>query len=91
MKKYVWASFGAALVLVNLVAEAGGRMTGIEVPMLLRIALIVGVTAGGAALGGASLLVGKLEEEKPLAGAARDTLGPERAAGEGRKDGGEAP
>lgn len=91
MRKYVWVSFGAALVLVNLVAEAGGRMTGIEVPMLLRIALIVGITAGGAVFGGASLLVGKLEEEKPLAGVARDTLGPDREAGTDRKDGEDAP
>lgn len=91
MRKYVWISFGAAFVLVNLIAEAGGRMTGIEIPMLLRIALIVGVTAGGAVFGGASLLVGKLEEEKPLAGAARDTLGPEREAGTDRKGGGDAP
>jgi len=78
MKKIVWLSFGIALVLVNLIAEVGQYFTGIEVHMFLRIALIVGVTAGASVLGGAGILVNKLDEEKPLSGRARDTLGADR-------------
>ena len=78
MKKIVWVTFGIALVLVNVIAEVGRYFTGIEVHMFLRIALIVGVTAGASVLGGAGILVSKLDEEKPLSGRARDTLGADR-------------
>ena len=46
MQKAIWTSFGIALVLVNVIAEVGEYYTGIHVHMLLRIALIVGVTIG---------------------------------------------
>lgn len=78
MRKIVWTSFGIALVLVNVIAEVGQHYTGIEVHMFLRIALIVGVTTGAAVLGGAGILVNKLDEEEPLSGRARDTLGADR-------------
>lgn len=78
MKKIVWITFGVAFVLVNVIAEVGYRMTGIEIHMFLRIALIVGVTTGMSVLGGAFMLVNKLDEEKSLSGNARDTLGADR-------------
>lgn len=78
MRKIVWITFAVALVVVNLIAEVGYRITGIEIHMFLRIALIVGVTTGVSILGGVAVLVSKLEEEKPLSGNARDTLGPDR-------------
>ena len=46
MRKAVWISFGVALILVNIIAEVGEHYTGIHIHMLLRIALILGVTMG---------------------------------------------
>ena len=42
--------------------------------MLLRIALILGVTMGAFVLSGAIALVHKMDEEVPLSGRVRDTL-----------------
>lgn len=78
MKKVVWLSFGIALVLVNLIAEAGEYFTGIEVHMFLRISIIFGVTMGAFVFGGASTLINAMDQEKPLAGTVRDTLGADR-------------
>ena len=78
MKKVVWIAFGIALVLVNLIAEIGYYYTGIFIDMFLRIALIVGVTLGAAIFKGTFILIGNLEQEKPLAGSVKDTLGPDR-------------
>ena len=78
MKKIVWISFGVALVLVNLIAEIGYYYSGIEIHMLLRISLIFGVTMGAFVLGGAFVLVRTMDDEKPLSGKARDTLGGDR-------------
>ena len=78
MKKAVWTSFGIALVLVMLIAEVGEYYTGIHVPMLLRIALIFGITMGAFILAGSTILVAKMAEEVPLSGHVRDTLGADR-------------
>lgn len=78
MKKIVWTTFGIALVLVNVIAEVGAWLTGIEVPMLLRIALIGGVTLGMTVLAGAFVAITQLDEEKPLSGRARDSLSADR-------------
>ena len=78
MRKVVWLTFGIALVLVNLIAMVGEYYTGIHVHMFLRIALIVGVTAGMSVLMGARILIDKLDEEKPLSGYVKDTLGADR-------------
>ena len=78
MQKAVWTSFGITLVLVNVVSEVGEYYTGIHVHMLLRIALIVGVTIGTSVLAGATILVSKMDEEVPLSGHVRDTLGADR-------------
>ena len=74
MRNAVWISFGIALVLVNVIAELGEYLTGIHVHMLLRIALILGVTMGAFVLSGAITLVNKMDEEVPLSGRVKDTL-----------------
>ena len=78
MKKIVWISFGAALILVNAIAELGEYLTGIEIHLFLRIAIIVGITMGSFILGGASVLINAMDKEKPLAGTVRNTLGADR-------------
>ena len=78
MRKVVWITFGIALVLVNVIAEVGAYFTGIEIHQFLRIALIVGVTIGASILGGASILIGKIDNERSLSGNAKDTLGADR-------------
>ena len=78
MRKAVWVSFGIALVFVNLIAEIGEYFTGIHIHMLLRIALILGVTMGAFVLSGAIALVHMMDEEVPLSGRVRDTLGADK-------------
>ncbi|MBM89136.1 MAG: hypothetical protein CMQ41_12245 [Gammaproteobacteria bacterium] len=78
MQKAVWTSFGIALILVNIIAEVGEYYTGIHIHMLLRIALIVGVTVGTSVLAGATILVSKMDEEVSLSGNVKDTLGADR-------------
>ncbi|MEQ8313083.1 MAG: hypothetical protein RL839_04050 [Gammaproteobacteria bacterium] len=78
MRKIVWLSFGIALVLVNLIAEAGEYFTGIEVHTFLRVAIIFGVTMGAFVLGGASAAINAMDRERPLSGTVRDTLGADR-------------
>jgi hypothetical protein len=46
--------------------------------MFFRIALIVGVTLGATVLGGTFKLIDVLDQEKPLAGTVKDTLGADR-------------
>jgi len=79
VRNVVWITFAIALVLVNLIAEVGYRLSGIEIDMFLRISLIIGVTFGVTVLAGAAVLIRNLEGEKPLSGNARDTLGADRA------------
>ena len=74
MRNAVWISFGIALIFVNLIAEIGEYFTGILIHMLLRIAVILGVTMGAFVLSGAIALVHKMDEEVPLSGHVRDTL-----------------
>lgn len=78
MRNIVWITCGIALVLVNIIAEVGERLTGIEVHMFLRISLVVGVTFGVTVLAGAGVLVSKLGDERSLSGNVRDTLGADR-------------
>ena len=83
MRNAVWISFGIALVLVNFIAEFGEYLTGIHVHMLLRIALILGVTMGAFVFSGAITLVNKMDEEIPLSGRVKDTLSAEKKEPEG--------
>lgn len=78
MKKIVWTAFGITLVLVNVIAEVGAYYTGIYIHQFFRIALIIGVTLGVTVLGGTFKLIDVLDQEKPLAGTVRDTLGTDR-------------
>ena len=78
MKKIVWTAFGASFVLVNVIAEVGAYYTGVYIHMFFRIALIVGVTLGATVLGGSFKLIDVLDQEKPLAGTVKDTLGADR-------------
>ena len=78
MKKVVWTAFGISFALVNIIAEVGAYYTGIYIHMFFRIALIVGVTLGATVLGGTFKLIDVLDQEKPLAGTVKDTLGADR-------------
>jgi len=46
--------------------------------MLFRIALVMGITVIASVFVGAMLLIGTLEEEKPLSGHVSDTLGADK-------------
>lgn len=68
MKKTVWITFFAALVLVNLAAWLVERYTGFYIVMLFRLALVLGITVITSIFVGAMLLVQNMEQEKPLTG-----------------------
>ena len=72
VRNVVWITFIVALVLVNVIAEVGYRLSGIEIDMFLR-------TFGVTVLAGSAVLIRNLEGEKSLSGNARDTLGADRA------------
>ena len=78
MKNTVWIVLGISLVLVNVAAELAFYFTGFNIVMIFRIALILGITTIAAIFVGANMLIDKLEEEKPLAGHVRDTIGADR-------------
>lgn len=79
VRNVVWITFIVALVLVNVIAEVGFRLTGIDIHMFLRISLVIGVTFGVTVLAGAAVLIRNLDGEKSLSGNVRDTLGADRA------------
>lgn len=79
MKKAVWITFFVSLVLVNLIAEGVYYFSGFNIVMFFRITLVLGITAIASIFVGAILLIGKLEQEKPLSGQVRDTLGADKA------------
>lgn len=81
MKKTVWITLGVALVLVTLIAEALNYFAGIHVVMIVRISLVLGITMIASVFVGTSLLLGKLEQERPLSGTVRDTLGADKKEG----------
>ena len=78
MKKAVWITLIVSLVLVNLVAEAVFYFSETYINMFFRISLVMGITAIASIFTGAILLIGKLEEEKPLSGHVSDTLGADK-------------
>lgn len=78
MKNTVWIVLGISLVLVNVAAELAFYFTGFNIVMIFRIALILGITTIAAIFVGANMLIDKLEEEKPLSGHVRDTIGADR-------------
>jgi NAD/NADP transhydrogenase beta subunit len=74
MKKAVWIAFGIALVLVNLFAWLAEQFSGLHIPMILRLALVLGITMGSIVFSGAFALINKLDEERPLTGHVNDSL-----------------
>lgn len=81
MKKAVWITFFLALVLVNVIAELVYYFSGVYIVMIFRISLVLGITVIASIFVGTMLLVGKLEQEKPLSGNVKDTLGADKATG----------
>lgn len=78
MKKTVWIALGVALVLVNVIAEAGYYFTGIYVDQLLRLSVVLGITMIVMIFASSIDLVNNISKEKPLSGNVRDTLGSDR-------------
>lgn len=81
MRKTVWIAFGIALVLVNLFAWLAEQFTGFNIPMILRLTLVLGITIGTIVFAGAFALIDKLDQEKPLTGYHHDTLQKRPGAG----------
>ncbi|MDG1025470.1 MAG: hypothetical protein P8R01_05995 [Gammaproteobacteria bacterium] len=78
MKHAVWITLLVALVVVNVAAELAFYFSGVYIGMLFRIALVMGITIIASVFVGAMLLIGTLEEEKPLSGHVSDTLGADK-------------
>ena len=79
MRKAVWTTLAVALVLVNLAAEGLFYYGGLYVPVFHRLVLVLGITIGAAVFTGSFLLIERLEQERPLSGRVKDTLGADRA------------
>lgn len=78
LNKTVWITFFVALVMVNVIAELVYYFTGFTIVMFFRITLVLGITVIASIFVGSIMLINKLENEKPLSGHARDTLGADR-------------
>lgn len=78
MKHAVWITLLAALVIINVAAELVFYFSGVYIAIFYRIVLVTGITVISAIFVGAILLIGKLEEEKPLSGNVHDTLGADK-------------
>ena len=74
MKKIIWITFGAAIIIVNLVAWITEMATGFHIAMLFRLTLILGITLITTIFTGAFFLVSKFEEERPLTGYIDNTV-----------------
>ncbi|MCP5346881.1 MAG: hypothetical protein R3F41_15205 [Gammaproteobacteria bacterium] len=74
MRKAVWIAFIVALVLVNLIAWLMQQFTGVHIPMILRLTIVLGVTIGTIVFSGAFALINKMDEERPLTGHVNDSL-----------------
>jgi len=79
MAKYVWKTCFVALITMIAIAEIGENLTGIHIPWVMRLSLVLGITAGITFLKSTLNLVIAMEKEKPLAGTVRNTLGPDRS------------
>ncbi|PCJ23711.1 MAG: hypothetical protein COA96_11200 [SAR86 cluster bacterium] len=78
MKHAVWISFLSSLILVNVIAELVFYFSGLYIVPLFRVVLIFGITIITAIFAGTIMLIGQLEQEKPLSGHVRDTLSADR-------------
>ena len=78
MAKFVWTTMFVALITMIAIAEIGENMTGIHIPWVMRLSIVLGVTVGYSFLKLTFNLISEMEQEKPLAGTVRNTLGPDR-------------
>lgn len=78
MKNVVWITLLVALIVVNVAAEAAFYFGGVYIAMFYRIVLVTGITTISAIFVGATLLIGFLDQEKPLSGRVNDTLGADK-------------
>ncbi len=78
MKHAVWVTLLVSLLIINIAAELVFYFSGVYIVMSYRLVLVTGITVIAAIFVGAILLIGKLEEEKPLSGHVSDTLGADR-------------
>jgi hypothetical protein len=67
-----------ALITMIAIAEVGEKITGIHIPWVMRLSIVLGVTVGYSFLKLTLNLITEMETEKPLAGTVRNTLGPDR-------------
>lgn len=81
MKKTIWITFAVSIVLVNLIAELVFYFSGFPIMMFFRVTLILGITMIATVFVGSLMLVGKLEQERPLSGHVKDTLGADKKQG----------
>ena len=86
MAKYVWKTCFVALITMIVIAEVGERLTGIHIPWVMRLSIVLGMTVGMAFLKSTHNLVTAMEEEKPLSGSVRNTLGPDRSPAAPKQD-----
>ena len=78
MAKFVWTTMFVALITMIAIAEIGEKITGIHIPWVMRLSIVLGVTVGYSFLKLTFNLITEMETEKPLAGTVRNTLGPDR-------------
>ena len=86
MAKYVWKTCFVALITMIVIAEVGERLTGIHIPWVMRLSIVLGMTVGMTFLKSTLNLVTAMEEEKPLAGSVRNTLGPDHSPAAPKQD-----
>ena len=86
MAKYVWKTCFVALITMIAIAEVGERLTGIHIPWVMRLSIVLGMTVGMTFLKSTLNLVTAMEEEKPLAGSVLNTLGPVRSPAASKQD-----
>lgn len=86
MAKYVWKTCFVALITMIAIAEVGERLTGIHIPWVMRLSIVLGMTVGMTFLKSTLNLVTAMEEENPLAGSVRNTLGPDRSPAASKQD-----
>lgn len=68
MKKAVWITFFAALLVVNALAEAMNYFADVQVAMFYRLTFVLSITVVAAVFAGTTLLVSKLGAERPMSG-----------------------
>lgn len=78
MARFVWTTMFVALITMIAIAEVGEKITGIHIPWVMRLSIVLGVTVGYSFLKLTFNLITEMETEKPLAGTVRNTLGPDR-------------